>query len=38
MPFTIKVDDFLAIIRRDHGLLLAIKLVFLFAIHEGVDH
>ncbi len=38
MSFVIKVDDFVAIVRRDHELFLAIKLVFLFAIHEGVGH
>ncbi len=38
MSFIIKVDDFLAIIKKDHVLLLATKLVFLFAIHEGVGH
>jgi hypothetical protein len=38
MLFIIKVDDFLAITRRDHELLLATKLIFLFAIFERVDH
>jgi len=38
MSFVIKVDDFLTIAKRDHELLLATKLVFLFVIHEGVGH
>jgi hypothetical protein len=38
MSFIIKVDDYLTIAKRDHELLLAIKLIFLFAIHEGVGH
>jgi hypothetical protein len=38
MLFIIKVDDFLAIAIRDHELLLAIKLVSLFAILERVGH
>jgi len=38
MLFIFKVDDFLTIARRDHELLLATKLVFLFAILERVGH
>jgi hypothetical protein len=36
MSFIIKVDDFLAIAKKDHEFFLATKLVFLFEIHEGV--
>jgi hypothetical protein len=38
MSFKIKVDDFLTVGKRDHELLLATKLVSLFAIHQGVGH